>query len=497
MNIRLFANQDGMGFYQVRESQEAPWKYIRENESELSPEEMTELTWFHQQTYALHEVDYEPIVIIRYPAFEDRTQLGYYLLREIRNKRLEYQYGLDPVTEEMIMYIPYSNVQEEMENQRSIVRARDLSESEFAFTVFGEKNGIIQELGVGHIDLASNNYQKLNITESEIETAALQEYLETNKKFAEEIYILTHETAEFQEEGKKLAEIYRKARNQYNQGMELETVLEQNHIHLNPAPAKTPRRYDSDGTRLWNGKRPQDFTMEDTLQFLQERESDLASQIKQTENREEKTMVMVTACKVNLVNKEESSVKAICDIELNNIIQLYGIRIIEGQNGPFVSYPAYKVTDPAAEYPYREYMHFADKTTKDMVSGQILKFYQKEYFNRARQRNISVQCTPLSEGGNVKAIATVSIDEMRLAGLRVMEGKEGLFVAYPSVPDPNSKSGYTDLIVPAKFMREQVNTAVLNAYQKVAEKASEKEKASDPEKKPTKKQTKKPAAPKV
>ena len=160
MNIRLFANQDGMGFYQVRESQEAPWKYIRENESELSPEEMTELTWFHQQTYALHEVDYEPIVIIRYPAFEDRTQLGYYLLREIRNKRLEYQYGLDPVTEEMIMYIPYSNVQEEMENQRSIVRARDLSESEFAFTVFGEKNGIIQELGVGHIDLASNNYQK-------------------------------------------------------------------------------------------------------------------------------------------------------------------------------------------------------------------------------------------------------------------------------------------------------------------------------------------------
>jgi DNA-binding cell septation regulator SpoVG len=48
-----------------------------------------------------------------------------------------------------------------------------------------------------------------------------------------------------------------------------------------------------------------------------------------------------------------------------------------------------------------------------------------------------------------------------------MEGKGGLFVSYPSVIDENSKTGYTDVIMPVKYVREQINDAVMKTYKQI------------------------------
>lgn len=70
----------------------------------------------------------------------------------------------------------------------------------------------------------------------------------------------------------------------------------------------------------------------------------------------------------------------------------------------------------------------------------------------------------LFEKDSLRAIATVKIlDAIYLTGLRIIEGKNGLFV---SMPNRKTAGGeYQDIFFPAsKAMREQLQSVVLDAY---------------------------------
>lgn len=72
------------------------------------------------------------------------------------------------------------------------------------------------------------------------------------------------------------------------------------------------------------------------------------------------------------------------------------------------------------------------------------------------------------EKDSLRAIATVKVaDAVYLTGLRVIEGKNGLFVAMPTRKD---KAGeYQDIFFPAsKAMRDELQAFVLDAYRKEA-----------------------------
>jgi stage V sporulation protein G len=72
------------------------------------------------------------------------------------------------------------------------------------------------------------------------------------------------------------------------------------------------------------------------------------------------------------------------------------------------------------------------------------------------------------EKDSLRAIATVKVaDAVYLTGLRVIEGKNGLFVAMPTRKD---KAGeYLDIYFPAsKAMRDELQAFVLDAYRKEA-----------------------------
>ena len=67
-------------------------------------------------------------------------------------------------------------------------------------------------------------------------------------------------------------------------------------------------------------------------------------------------------------------------------------------------------------------------------------------------------------GGNLRAFCDLEIGPFLVKGLRVVEGKNGLFV---SMPQQQGKDGnWYDTVFPlTKEMREQVSQLVLGAYQ--------------------------------
>lgn len=72
----------------------------------------------------------------------------------------------------------------------------------------------------------------------------------------------------------------------------------------------------------------------------------------------------------------------------------------------------------------------------------------------------------LFEKDSLRAIATVKVfDAVYLTGLRVIEGKNGLFVAMPTRKDKGGE--YQDIFFPAsKAMRDELQALVLEAYKK-------------------------------
>lgn len=79
-----------------------------------------------------------------------------------------------------------------------------------------------------------------------------------------------------------------------------------------------------------------------------------------------------------------------------------------------------------------------------------------------------VKVFPFKEGpsmGHIKALATVVLnDQLNLRGLRVMDGKDGLFVGYPVDPFYKGEE-YRSIFFPiTRELREEIETAVLKEY---------------------------------
>lgn len=87
--------------------------------------------------------------------------------------------------------------------------------------------------------------------------------------------------------------------------------------------------------------------------------------------------------------------------------------------------------------------------------------------------DISVTLGLTKGNSNVKALATVTIDnQFAIHGLKVVEGKKGDFVAYPS--QKKADGSYAEVVHPVTAdAYKAVNDAVIAAYDKAREKAAE------------------------
>ena len=78
--------------------------------------------------------------------------------------------------------------------------------------------------------------------------------------------------------------------------------------------------------------------------------------------------------------------------------------------------------------------------------------------------DINVRINKINTTGNVKATASVTLDEcFGIRGVKVMEGKNGLFINMPSYKGSNGQ--YNDICFPTTpEFRKEVTEAVIDAY---------------------------------
>ncbi len=82
----------------------------------------------------------------------------------------------------------------------------------------------------------------------------------------------------------------------------------------------------------------------------------------------------VTSVNVKKIEKENSRMKGIASILLDDIIAIHDIRIISGDNGLFVAMPSRKT----AAGDYRDIVHPISPEGREMIEKAILAEYNKE-----------------------------------------------------------------------------------------------------------------------
>lgn len=82
----------------------------------------------------------------------------------------------------------------------------------------------------------------------------------------------------------------------------------------------------------------------------------------------------VTSVNVKKIEKENSRMKGIASILLDDIIAIHDIRIISGDNGLFVAMPSRKT----AAGDYRDIVHPISPEGREMIEKAILAEYNEE-----------------------------------------------------------------------------------------------------------------------
>lgn len=125
------------------------------------------------------------------------------------------------------------------------------------------------------------------------------------------------------------------------------------------------------------------------------------------------------------------------------------------------------------EFNRQDMLAFAADT--DMkIYGQVAERKEKEDImeNQEKTPEISVRVYPQQEKGNLLAFANITIGGFfAVRGVRVMESEKGPFIVMPSSKGSDDK--YYDICFPTTAgMRQSINKAVLDGYQKAVEKPS-------------------------
>ncbi len=151
-------------------------------------------------------------------------------------------------------------------------------------------------------------------------------------------------------------------------------------------------------------------------------------------------------------------------VEIDELFIINNVRLMQGKNGLFVSMPS----NQNSKGEYQNIAYFTGVEEREQLAIELGREYMKRTGIKIPQaEKIDVNIF-LIDRGNQKGYATVTIDEkMKITGIRVIEGKKGLFVSMPELKD--SKGEYHDVIRPAsKRAYEAIQEAILGEYNKIS-----------------------------
>ena len=82
----------------------------------------------------------------------------------------------------------------------------------------------------------------------------------------------------------------------------------------------------------------------------------------------------ITSVNVRKINKENSRMKGIASVLLDDVFAVHDIRIIEGTNGLFIAMPSRETNNP--DKPHRDVAHPVNQETRSMFEKVILDAYE-------------------------------------------------------------------------------------------------------------------------
>lgn len=81
----------------------------------------------------------------------------------------------------------------------------------------------------------------------------------------------------------------------------------------------------------------------------------------------------ITDVKVRLVQAENTKLKAVATITIDDCFVIHDIKIIDGANGPFIAMPSRKT----AEGDYRDVAHPINSETRNNIIDSVLNAYNQ------------------------------------------------------------------------------------------------------------------------
>ena len=90
----------------------------------------------------------------------------------------------------------------------------------------------------------------------------------------------------------------------------------------------------------------------------------------------------ITSVNVRKVEKEDSRMKGIASVLIDDCFAVHDIRIIEGDNGLFIAMPSRKTATGG----YRDIAHPINQEVRQMFTDAILKEYEEE-LKRVKSEN--------------------------------------------------------------------------------------------------------------
>lgn len=81
----------------------------------------------------------------------------------------------------------------------------------------------------------------------------------------------------------------------------------------------------------------------------------------------------ISDIRIRLVKKDDSKLKAVASITIEDCFVVHDIKIIEGTDGIFISMPSRKTPDGE----YKDIVHPINTPTRELIRNAILEEYQK------------------------------------------------------------------------------------------------------------------------
>lgn len=85
----------------------------------------------------------------------------------------------------------------------------------------------------------------------------------------------------------------------------------------------------------------------------------------------------ITDVRVRLINKDDSKLKAVASITIDDCFVVHEIRVLEGTDGNFIKMPSRKIPEGG----YKDVAHPLNTETRNEIANKVLEAYEKEKAN--------------------------------------------------------------------------------------------------------------------